>query len=293
MAAGGLFDVSGNEPRPIGPGRTLCGHEQPQFRRAPGQGGQDTPDVPRDGRRRRCNRTPDRRKGNDERDSVMHDQDEKTPRLYRYVIVTDGGDAPCTKDDLLTLATCKPVIRRLARVGDWVAAFRGQAKRNGEHAGALVWAGRIGETVGWDDYVKRFPSRFDARYSTSPFPDAQGQPCENSTWFRKRGGYHTDAAQQERDFGHPILVFDMNKTWYFGEDPKQLSGELCELVARNQGHRINHPRHLTHAFFNWAAQFPAGIIGKHPDDEEACKICGSEPVYSPPKRQSPVAVQNG
>ncbi len=206
------------------------------------------------------------------------------PRLYRYVIVADGGDAPCTQDGLVTLGTCKPIIRRLARVGDWIAACRGQARHNGSMSGALVWAGQINEKVGWDDYVSRFPDRFDARYSTRPFSNDLGESSELHGWFRKKGPYHDDARQQGRDIKQPVLLFEKTRTWYFGADPKPLARELSCLVPTNQGHRVNHPEQLTHDFINWLAGFSPGVTGSHPDADFDWDRSNCEPVYRPPHR---------
>jgi hypothetical protein len=44
-------------------------------------------------------------------------------RLFTYVITQDGGFAPNPFHGVLTLNCCKPEIRKLAEVGDWVAGF--------------------------------------------------------------------------------------------------------------------------------------------------------------------------
>ncbi len=44
-------------------------------------------------------------------------------RFYRYVLAHDNGTAPCPQNGLLTLATCKPAIRKTASAGDLIAAF--------------------------------------------------------------------------------------------------------------------------------------------------------------------------
>ena len=41
-------------------------------------------------------------------------------KLYSYVMKYDDGFAPNTTGEYLTLATCKPNIRRVAKVGDYV-----------------------------------------------------------------------------------------------------------------------------------------------------------------------------
>ncbi|HEY4370010.1 MAG TPA: hypothetical protein VGN07_22445 [Steroidobacteraceae bacterium] len=45
------------------------------------------------------------------------------PRLFSYKLTTDSGFAPNPFWGALTLATCKPGMRRSKRVGDWIAGF--------------------------------------------------------------------------------------------------------------------------------------------------------------------------
>ncbi|MFM8479413.1 MAG: hypothetical protein ACKOEO_26795 [Planctomycetaceae bacterium] len=44
-------------------------------------------------------------------------------KVYVYKIVVDNGGAPCVHDRLLSLAICKPAIRRTAQAGDLIFAF--------------------------------------------------------------------------------------------------------------------------------------------------------------------------
>lgn len=50
------------------------------------------------------------------------------PTLFSYVIPHDGGSAPNPYFGICTLAICKPVIRRTAKVEDWVVGLG--AKKN-------------------------------------------------------------------------------------------------------------------------------------------------------------------
>lgn len=73
------------------------------------------------------------------------------PRTYAYVIVNDRGGAPCYEDGLLTLAVCKPAVRRTAQPGDLVIAYNGSdLLRDGPHR--VRWAGVMKEKVGFADY---------------------------------------------------------------------------------------------------------------------------------------------
>ena len=45
------------------------------------------------------------------------------PTLFSYVIPHDGGSAPNPYHGICTLVICKPVIRRIAKVKDWVVGL--------------------------------------------------------------------------------------------------------------------------------------------------------------------------
>ncbi|MCB1128636.1 MAG: hypothetical protein KDM81_19225, partial [Verrucomicrobiae bacterium] len=60
--------------------------------------------------------------------------------IYVYRMTADNGGAPCVYRRLLSLAICKPMIRRTAEVGSLVFGFGG--KRLGER---LIYVARITE----------------------------------------------------------------------------------------------------------------------------------------------------
>jgi|SRR4051812_42419959 hypothetical protein len=80
-------------------------------------------------------------------------------RLYSYVVARDYGFAPNPFHGYCTLATCKPVVRRTARVGDWIIGT-GSAARKRE--GYLVYAMVVAETMSFGDYWTD-PRFFDKR----------------------------------------------------------------------------------------------------------------------------------
>jgi hypothetical protein len=79
-------------------------------------------------------------------------------RLYSYVVARDYGFAPNPFYGTCTLATCKPVLRRKASVGDWVIGTGSAA--NGL-TGHLVYAMRVDEAMSFDDYFA--DPRFEAK----------------------------------------------------------------------------------------------------------------------------------
>jgi hypothetical protein len=72
------------------------------------------------------------------------------PRLFTYVITTDAGFAPNPFHGVCTLNCCKPVIRRVAQVGDWVAANTSADFPAGP--GLLLYAMRITSKMPMSEY---------------------------------------------------------------------------------------------------------------------------------------------
>ncbi len=52
---------------------------------------------------------------------------DRAPKFYFYKMTVDDGGAPCVQDGLLTLAICKPTVRRVAPEGSVIIAFAGGA----------------------------------------------------------------------------------------------------------------------------------------------------------------------
>lgn len=70
-------------------------------------------------------------------------------RLFSYVVARDYGFAPNPFFGVCTIATCKPIIRRVASAGDWIIGT-GSSERN--RRGFLVYAMRITETMTFNEY---------------------------------------------------------------------------------------------------------------------------------------------
>lgn len=146
-------------------------------------------------------------------------------RIFRYILATDAGMAPCAQDSLVTLATCKPQIRASAAVGDWVLGFAPAPLP----LGLLAWAGRVTETLTIGEYERRYRGRRDAVYREE----------SDGTFRRLRPDYHPEPDAIRKDLAAVVLVFDPAASWYFGRVLRELPPELMHLAAAGRGHRVN------------------------------------------------------
>jgi len=154
------------------------------------------------------------------------------PRTYTYVIVSDGGGAPCYEKGLLTLALCKPAIRRTARLGDLVLAYN--SKKLGD-SNRVPWAGVVKEKLSFADYWndKRFKGRGDNIYR--PVEGAPPEPVAGA--FEHPGGaLHPEESHWKRDLGG-LWVLAFEPWWYFGA-AGPLAREGLRMGRGYIGHRV-------------------------------------------------------
>ncbi len=105
-------------------------------------------------------------------------------RLFSYVVARDYGFAPNPFYGVCTLATCKPDIRKVASVGDWVIGT-GSSRRN--KRGFLVYAMRVTEIMTFNEY------------------------WEDERFYRKRPNLR---GSKKQSFGDNIYFKDDTDRWY-------------------------------------------------------------------------------
>lgn len=66
---------------------------------------------------------------------------------YSYVVARDYGFAPNPFWGVLTLATCKPKIRKSANVGDYVIGHSAASDGN-----KLIFIMKVGRVITFDEY---------------------------------------------------------------------------------------------------------------------------------------------
>lgn len=100
-----------------------------------------------------------------------------------YVVDRDFGFAPNPFHGMCTLATCKPPIRKGARVGDWIVGMGGARLKA---TGRCVYAMRVSETLTFNTY-----------WADPRFLDKR--PVRNGSRAMMLGDniYHRDAASGE------------------------------------------------------------------------------------------------
>lgn len=102
-------------------------------------------------------------------------------KLYSYVVARDYGFAPNPHYGFCTLATCKPILRRKASIGDWVI---GTGAASNHLSGHLVYAMRVSEIMTFNEYFA------DPRFATKK-PNLHGslkQAFGDNIYFQDDSG---------------------------------------------------------------------------------------------------------
>src|SRR5438874_843162 len=110
------------------------------------------------------------------------------PHIYVYKLIADNGGAPCVWRNILSLAICKPMIRRVAGKGALVFGFGGK-----KFSERLIYIAEVTNQLGPGEYYQR------EEYSNRPdciYTDVGGEPQ------RKPGArFHATSDERWRDVG--------------------------------------------------------------------------------------------
>ncbi len=179
--------------------------------------------------------------------------------IFSYVVTHDLGFAPNPFGGLLTLATCKPQIRKHACKGDYIVGT-GSVTTVGNDR--LVYAGQVAKVVPIDDYGKL------PKYEVKR-PSTQGHwwyKCGDNIYFKVNGRWKQ---RQNPHHGLDVMVHDLSGRnvlvckpfWYFGEAAIDIPPDLRDIIKRGPGHKRVKDETLVRRFLDWLASLPKGRNG--------------------------------
>lgn len=194
------------------------------------------------------------------RSSDSHVKEEQILRLHSYVVKRDYGFAPNPFYGFCTLATCKPIIRRTALVGDWIV---GTGSKEQDREGRIVYAMRVGETMSYDEYWKdrRFrDKRPNLRGSKKQaFGDNIYSRDKTGRW-RQVDSHHSlsDGTPNQRNIDHDtqsdrVLISDTYVYWGGSGPliPKRLRRFQGFDLCGGRGHKNSFPEQMITEFVAW------------------------------------------
>jgi len=191
--------------------------------------------------------------------------------LFSYVMTFDTGFAPNPFGGFLTLACCKPRIRRVARKGDYII---GTGSKRTIGTTKLIYAAEISDVVSMEDYGKL--PKFNIK-----------RPDNNGKWwqvmgdniYEKKGSKWTQRKNPDHDERH--IEYDLSgrnvlickRFWYFGDHPEELPFRFHELIKTGPGHKRFEETPQIKQFLAWLSKIRCGIRSTHHlriDKPEAC-----------------------
>lgn len=212
-------------------------------------------------------------------------------RLFSYVLRFDDGAAPNPFWGYCTLTICKPRIRKIAKVGDWVVGWGSKnVWQNGERhnfQNHFVYVMKVANVLTLKEYdkwcaenaPKKIPKMkskdFKRRAGDCIYEYAPGKikPA-------MRDSVHSSYPPDRDLRGLNALVSD--HFYYFGENPISVPKKFLELVKSNQGHKIIHDGTIVQDFISWLeANFLKNKLYGNPQipvpaDEKSRKTCAKK-----------------
>lgn len=165
------------------------------------------------------------------------------PKIYFYKLKVDDGGAPCVQDGLLSLAICKPMLRRTADVGDIILGFAANSLHPDNR---LIYVAEVTERLDDGNYYKRrkYARRADCIYKWD------GKKFQ----AKLAAEYHGAKQDLQHDLG-PAPAYGRANTLlstkfrYFGGDgtddyKSKFSAIKGAIECLGQGHRVRHTAKL-------------------------------------------------
>lgn len=159
-------------------------------------------------------------------------------QIYYYILRWDDGYAPCVNNGVLTLAICKPSIRRKAGEGDWIIGI--SPKKDGHE---LCYMAQVTRKIpGYEYYTQNiFSKRGDRIYSF----DGKKFSLRRRRKVHEEADKKTDVGKFPTYQNAVVLKSSRGSFWYFGDKAWSISPERYPALTEKldhlqQGHRCNH-----------------------------------------------------
>ena len=176
-------------------------------------------------------------------------------KMMSYIIKDDYGFAPNPYGGFLTLATCKPVIRSSASVGDILVATGSSA---GDYENRLIYAAKVSRVIDMNEY-------FDNPMYQVKKPSDENKNGdniyreENGNWIQLHNNLHNkDDMDHDLESTNVLICDDF---WYFGDKAPLLPENLLGIVKKGRGHKNIDDGALISSFLDWLKAYEKGIIG--------------------------------
>lgn len=214
-------------------------------------------------------------------------------RLFSYKMTHDTGFAPNPFGGFLTIATCKPLMRKHKRVGDWIAGFTSARMDNAWHRVGeerIVFLMRVSDKVTLAEYwsdprfvIKRQQQDAGAvgTCGDNIYRPTSKQPVLPIVYDQIKNIHHSPRDATRDVGGEFVLIAD--EFYYFGSKALVIPTSLRPGVPRGQAAhgKLTRSAHRAQEFIEWMrATYAVGIHShphKWPRNEESWRRFASNP----------------
>lgn len=160
---------------------------------------------------------------------------------YIYVIARDFGFAPNPFHGVCTLATCKPGIRRMASVGDWIVGMGGSRLKA---TGRCVFAMQVDGACTFDQYSvdPAFRDKRPVRNGSSKMmvgDNIYRRDQDAGEWVQADSHHsNVDGTQNQDNVGHDTQtnrVLFSHHFYYFGQSAPEVPNAILDELGYTNG----------------------------------------------------------
>ena len=174
--------------------------------------------------------------------------------LYTYCILYDDGAAPNPFWGICTLVICKPMIRRVAKKGDWVVGIGSKNSPVGDISKHVVYAMKITDKMTLEKYDKFCQKQYSKKIPSWYSKDWKHRMGDCIYDFsndppKMRKGIHNESNRVKDLSGKYALI--SSHFYYFGESPIELPKSLHTIIKRGQGHKSISNAPYINNFISW------------------------------------------
>lgn len=180
-------------------------------------------------------------------------------RLFLYVVDRDFGFAPNPYHRFCTLATCKPILRRSACVGDWIGGMGG-GRLNA--TGRCIFLMRVGDKITFQEYWadSKYRDKRPVRNGSRRMlvgDNIYHRNVENSSWIQEDSHHsNLDGTVNISNLNNDtqtdaVLVSDV--FYYFGKSAPEIPIEILDhLGYKNcRNYRVFNIESCGKVFVDW------------------------------------------
>lgn len=196
-------------------------------------------------------------------------------RLFAYKMTHDTGFAPNPFWGFLTLATCKPWLRRSKRAGDWIAGFTSK-QLCGDEPGdeRLVFLMQVDERIALADYFRdrrfqpRIPRESEAarihRCGDNIYMPLVRHASDPQDFVQLPNGFHGPSAKDCDLYGRHALI--ATRFAYFGGKPLRIPRNVRPRIPLGQSAHGTRTHDLVKAkgFIDYVFEIASARVMAHP-----------------------------